>query len=98
MESGALRTRSGRRFKASSIDTARSGLDVFRAEFGARSPRSITRVGAEDWAERVPPSKLPTVAQLMNDLYRADEIDRNRFTGLSRRTGGRRDEAPAEPG
>jgi integrase len=94
MEFGALRTRSGRRFKDSSIDTARSSLKAFRAEFGDRAPRSITRVEAEDWAARVAPSKLPIVITLMNDLYHAEEIDRNRFEGLSRRAEGRKDERP----
>jgi integrase len=94
MESGALRTRSGRPFKDSSIDTARSSLKVFRAEFSDRSPRSITRIEAEDWAARVSRSKLPTVVFLMNQIYRAEEIDRNRFEGLSRRSEGRQRERP----
>jgi hypothetical protein len=37
---------------------------------------------------------LPIVVQLMNDLYRAEEIDRNRFMGVSSRPAGRRDERP----
>jgi integrase len=94
MESGALRMRSGRQFKASSIDTARSSLKAFREAFGHRPPRSITRVKAEDWAARVPPSKLPTAVALMNDLYRAEQIDRNRFEGLSHRAEGRMDKRP----
>jgi hypothetical protein len=64
MESGAHRTQTGRRFKASSIDTARSSLKAFQAEFGERAPDSITRVEAEDWAARVSPSKLPAVITL----------------------------------
>jgi hypothetical protein len=40
MESGALRTKSGRRFKDSSIDTAHGSLKAFRAEFGDRTPGS----------------------------------------------------------
>lgn len=94
MESGALRTKSGRRFKDSSIDTARSSLRAFRAEFGSRTLRSISRVEAEDWAERVPLSKLPIVITLMNEAYRAELIDRNRFEGLSRRPEGRKDKRP----
>jgi integrase len=85
MQSGALRTRGGRRYKDSSIDTARSQLKAFRAEFGSRVPRSITRTEAEDWAATVAPSALPIVIQMMNGLERAEEIDRNRFQGLSRR-------------
>ena len=49
---------------------------------------------AEDWAARVAPSQLPIVIQLMNDLYRAEEIDRNRFEGLSHRPTGRKHERP----
>jgi integrase len=94
MDSGALRTKAGRPFKDSSIDTARASLRAFRAEFGDRTPRSITRVEAEDWAARVPPSKLPIVVTLMNELYRAEIIDRNRFEGLSRRGDGRRNDRP----
>lgn len=94
MESGALRTKAGRCFKDSSIDTARGSLKAFRNEFGERTPGSITRVEAEDWAERVPPSKLPIVVTLMNELYRAEIIDRNRFEGLSRRSEGRKNERP----
>ena len=94
MESGAFRTKAGRRFKDSSIDTARTALKAFRAEFGDRSPHSITRVEAEDWAARVRPSKLPIVVTLMNGLYRAEVIDRNRFEGLSRRSHGRKNDPP----
>jgi integrase len=94
MESSALRTKAGRRFKDSSIDTARSALKAFRAEFGDRIPGSITRVEAEDWAGRVAPSKLPTVVFLMNQIYRAEEIDRNRFEGLSQRSEGRKVKRP----
>jgi hypothetical protein len=81
MESGALRTKSGRRYKDSSIDTARSQLKAFRKEFGHRAPRSISRIEAEDWAARVPRAVVPVAVQLMNELYRAEEIDRNRFLG-----------------
>ena len=94
MESGALRTRSGRPFKHSSIDTAHSSLKAFRKEFGPRSPGSITRIEAEDWAARVQPSKLPMVVALMNDLQRAEIIDRNRFLGLGRRAVGRGQRRP----
>jgi hypothetical protein len=69
-------------------------LKAFRAEFGDRRPRSITHVEAEDWAARVPPSKLPIVVTLMNELYRAEVIDRNRFEGLSRRSEGRKNDRP----
>jgi hypothetical protein len=70
MESGALRTRTGRRYKASSIDTARTQPKHLRAEFGERAPRSITRVEAED-TRACRRQRLPMVVQFMNDLYRA---------------------------
>lgn len=94
MESGALRTKSGRRYKASSIDTRRSGFRAFCAEFGNRTPGSITRVEAENWAARTSTGKLPSVIALMNDLLRAEVIDRNRFAGLAPRAIGRRDQRP----
>src|SRR5262245_49863743 len=50
MESGALKTRGGRPYKRSTIDTARTGFKPFLAEFGERDPNSITRIEAEDWA------------------------------------------------
>jgi len=92
-ETGAALTRSGRRYKDSSVDQARSDLRPFRAEFGHRTPGSITRTEAEDWAAKHRRS-VPVVITLMNELYRAEVIDRNRFEGLSRRTEGRRNERP----
>ena len=94
MQTGALRTRAGRRFKDSSIDTARSSLKPFRAAFGPRVPHTITRREAEDWAAETSASHLPTVVFLMNQVYRAEEIDRNRFEGLSRRAEGRSSKRP----
>lgn len=98
MESGALRTRTGRRYKHSSIDAARAALKAFSVEFGRRTPRSITRVEAEDWAAKTPPGKLPVIIQFMNHLVRAEQLDRNRFVGLSRRPTRRRtlDRPPAQ--
>ena len=53
--------RPGARYKTSSIDTARSSSKRSAQTFGRRTPASITRIEAEDWAARVPPSKLPIV-------------------------------------
>ncbi len=94
METGALRTRGGRTYKDSSISTARSSLGAFRVAFGSRSPASITRTEAEDWAATVRPSNLPIVVTLFNDLQRAEVVDRNRFLGLSRRAEGRGQQRP----
>jgi hypothetical protein len=38
--------------------------------------------------------KMPIVVALMNDLLRAEVIDRNRFLGLSRRSPGRGEQTP----
>jgi integrase len=85
METGALRARGGRRYKDSTISTLRTQLKTFRRQFGDRTPGSITRVEAEDWAATISPSMLPAVIQLFNDLQHAEVIDRNRFLGLSQR-------------
>lgn len=98
MESGDLRTRGDRRYKDSSIDTARGQLKALRAEFGGRGLNSITRVEAEDWAARVRPSAIPIAIQLMGAAYRAELIDRNRFEGLARPTEGRKNERPPSEG
>ena len=53
MESGALRTKSGRPFKASSIGTACGQLRHFKAEFGTHTLASIERYEAVQWAEEL---------------------------------------------
>jgi integrase len=94
MESGELRTRGGRRYKDSSVDTARRALDHLRRAFGGRELGSITRVEAEDWAATVPMGAVAVTVTLMGEALRAELIDRNRFLGLSRRGDGRRHERP----
>jgi integrase len=94
MESGGLRTRGGRRYKDSSIDTARSSLKTLRAEFGSRALGSITRVEAEDWAAKVPPSNVPMAVTLFEHARLARLVDRNEFERLSKRSEGRRNERP----
>ncbi|HTB49580.1 MAG TPA: tyrosine-type recombinase/integrase [Solirubrobacteraceae bacterium] len=71
-------------------------MKAFRRAFGARTPASITRVEAEDWAATVSPSMLPAVVQLFNDLVRADILDKNRFLGLSHRRHRKDRTPPAE--
>ena len=94
MESGDLRTRGGRRYKHSSIDTARTALKHLRREFGDRPLSSITRVEAENWAAKVPNGVVAVAVTLMERAYEAEELDRNRFKGLSQRTEGRKNERP----
>ena len=52
MGDGRLTTKSGRRYKDSSIGTARGQLRRFKDEFGDRPLASITRHEAIRWAER----------------------------------------------
>lgn len=83
-----------RRNKDSSYDSAKASLKAFRAEFGPRPIRSIQRIEAIDWAERVPPSKIPIVVTLFNAALDAELLDRNPFRGLGHRTKGRAEEPP----
>lgn len=88
MEDGKIRTRNGRHFKRSTIDTYRSGLRAFRQAFGSRGPGSISRIEAEDFADSTTPGQLPSVVQLMNYIVSTDDgetVGRNRFAGLSPR-------------
>jgi integrase len=85
--------------KDSSFDTARSALRRFKADFGDRplaGRGAITRIEAMDWAERVPPSKVPVVVTTFNAAVDAELVDRNPFRGLSHRSRsrGRSDEHP----
>src|SRR3954469_11661379 len=77
MENGALRRRDGSPYKRSTIDTARTALKTFVAEFGDRDPDTIDRVEAEDWAPTVPSGVVAIVVQLMNQLEHAEVIHRN---------------------
>ncbi len=94
MESGDLRTRGGRRYKDSSIDTARAALRHLTRAFGDRPLSSITRVEAENWAAQVPNGAVAVAVTVMERAYEAEELDRNRFKGLSERGEGRRNEHP----
>jgi integrase len=80
--------------KDSSYDTATASLARFKADFGDRPVAAVTRHEAIDWAERVPPSKVPIVVTLFNVAVDEELIDRNPFRGLGHRTRGRRDEHP----
>jgi integrase len=87
--------------KLSSYDTARGALRRFVADFGERRLDSITRLEAIEWAERVPPSRVPVVVTCLNAALDAEIIDRNPFRGLShrvRRSRGRSDEHPPTEG
>jgi integrase len=86
-----------REHKDSSYDTARASLQRFIADFGERPIGSITRLEAIEWADRVPPSRVPVAVTCMNAALDAEIIERNPFRGLShrvRRSRGRADEHP----
>jgi integrase len=87
-------TRYRREHKESSYDAARSGLRRFLADFGDRLLRSINRPEAMDWADRVPPSSVPTVVTLFGAAVDAELIDRNPFRRLTHRSRGRSDHHP----
>jgi integrase len=81
--------------KDSSYGTARSALQRFVADFGDRRLNSISRHEAMEWAERVPPSRVPMAVTAMGAAVDRELLERNPFRGLShRRTRGRADQAP----
>lgn len=83
--------------KGSSYDTARSSLSRFKADFGDRPLASLERHKASEWAERVPPWRVPIVVTLLNAAVDQELLDKNPFRGLGHRTRGRRDEHPPTP-
>jgi integrase len=80
--------------KGSSYNTAKSSLARFKADFGDRPLGSVERHEAIEWAERVPPSRVPMVVTLLNAAVDQELLDKNPFRGLGHRTRGRRDEHP----
>jgi hypothetical protein len=60
MESGALRTKSGRAFKDSSLDTTRQGLRRFTAAFGDRSLGGVERHGQSGGRKAHPTAAWPS--------------------------------------
>jgi integrase len=96
MESGALLTKSGRRFKSSSIGTARGQLARFTAEFSHRTLASIERHEAIRWAELHDrkQSVLQSVVTLFNLAVDEEMLVRNPFRGQMVKPEGRADEAP----
>jgi hypothetical protein len=96
METGALLTKSGRHFKASSIDTACGQLARFKAEFGDRSLASIERHEAVRWAEdhERKQSILQSVVTLFALAVDEELIVRNPFRGMVRKPDGRAHQPP----
>jgi integrase len=97
MEDGRLRQKSGRRYKESSIDTARSQLRAFKAEFGDRTLDSLTRHEAVRWAEGMPAGSMQSTVALFTRALDDELLDRNPSRGLGRRVAGRKVETPPTP-
>jgi integrase len=83
------------RQKDSAYVTASSRLAPFRREFGhlPLEDGSVDRRAASDWAH-AHRSCVPAVVALFNQAIRDEELTRNPFKGLSRKTRGRRDKIP----
>jgi integrase len=83
------------RQKDSAYVTASSRLAPFRREFGhlPLEDGSIDRRAASDWA-REHRSCVPAVVALFNRAIADEELTRNPFKGLSRKTRGRKDKIP----
>ena len=96
MESGALLTNGGRRFKVSSIDTARGQLARFKTEFGNRPLSSVERHEAIRWAEHHgrKQSVLQSIVTLFTLAVDEELIARNPFRGLMRKPEGRAGRRP----
>ena len=69
-------------------------LRRFKQDFGSRKLESITRVEAEDWADRVPAGVTAVAITCVNAAVDRDVLDRNPFRGLSKKGKGRSDTAP----
>jgi integrase len=84
------------RQKDSAYVTASSRLAPFRREFGhlPLEDGAVDRHAASDWA-REHRSCVPAEVALFNQAIKDDELTRNPFKGLSRKTRGRKDKRPA---
>src|SRR3954447_659958 len=83
------------RQKDSADVTASSRLAPFRREFGhlPLEDGAVDRRAASDWA-RAHRSCVPAVVALFNRAITDEELTRNPFKGLSRKTRGRKDKVP----
>jgi integrase len=83
------------RQKDSAYVTASSRLAPFRREFGhlLLEDGSVDRRAASDWA-REHRSCVPAVVALFSQAIKDEELTRNPFKGLSRKTRGRKDNIP----
>lgn len=83
--------------KQSSVSTVKRGLKAFRAEFGGRELRSITRTEAKDWARGAKLFQVRCAQPFLSQAVSDDLIDRNPLRGLAGRYQGRgQDRPPSE--
>lgn len=98
MRSGALKTKSRRPFKESSIDVARFALERFKCDYGNRplsGPNAIGRYEAVRWAEQAPEGVVAVVVTLANRALDEELLDgMSPFRGLGTRTASRADVPP----
>jgi hypothetical protein len=100
MVSGALTLKSGRRFKLSTIDTARSQLKRFVKDFEGRPLSSVDRYEATRWAERHGNKQcnLQSVVTLFALAVSEDVLGKNPFRELMRKPGGAREHGTPDGG
>jgi integrase len=96
MGDGRLCQKNGRRYKDSSIGTARGQLKRFKDGFGDRPLASIERHEAVQFAEKHDRRQgaLQAISTLFNLAVDEELIDRNPFRGLMRKPKGRAGEKP----
>jgi integrase len=82
-----------RELKRSSFDQARGSLRCFCEGFKGRSMAAIEDVEAEEWA-RLNRWAVPAVVTMFNYAVKKRVVDRNPFSGLSRKGPGRKDNPP----
>lgn len=81
------------RVKVSSYNAAKNALSRWRETFGTRTLSTITRIEAEEWA-RENRWAVPGVVTMLNAAVKADVLDSNPFSGLSKKGPGRRHNKP----
>ncbi len=101
MESGALRRKDGRRYKRSSVDTARTQLKHFKDAYGDR-PMSWLETDeavyhAVRWAPTIPAGSIQSTTTLANRAVAERVIAIHCFNGLGRRVEGRSKKPPPTP-
>lgn len=81
------------RVKASTLHHAEAGLRCWRKSFGHRTLKSIDPTEAEEWA-RENAWALPPVVTMLNYAVKRERLDRNPFSGLTKKGPGRKHNEP----